>query len=158
MRKVILSLLIGFITVSLTAQTDQRSTSTKITDILARYPYQNAEENLAFTQQIENFSKTELTELAGRLNAPGAGDNTAAEYGIMAYTFYISGKGKKAAVKEAIEVYGKQLQNKELGDTRSFLLLQLEILGSEDAIPFLSTVINEENIGERAIRTIGRIN
>jgi HEAT repeat protein len=158
MKKIIYSFLLGCITLSLNAQTDQRTLSTKVTDILARYPYHNAEENAEFAEQIAKLNKEGLSELVGRLSAPGKGDNTATEFAIMAYTFYITGEGKQHLINDAVEVYGSHLNNKELGDTRSFLILQLEILGSKNAFPYLTGLVQEENVGEKAIRTIGRLN
>src|SRR5690606_535040 len=60
--------------------------------------------------------------------------------------------------KEAIEVYGKTLENTSLGFTRDFLILQLEIIGNDEAIPYLKSVFEEENLGERAVRDVGRLN
>ena len=96
MKPVIYFLLFLLPAVSMAQQSnDQRTVSTKIADVLAKFPADNSKLNDLNVQQLASLGEEGLLQMARMLAAPGKGDNTAIEFAIGAYTNYVltSGKG-----------------------------------------------------------------
>jgi HEAT repeat protein len=159
MKPVIYFLLFLLPAVSMAQQSnDQRTVSTKIADVLAKFPADNSKLNDLNVQQLASLGEEGLLQMARMLAAPGKGDNTAIEFAIGAYTNYVLTSGKGDQRKTAINVYGKALD--EVGDdvSRQFLIKQLELIGNDAALSFLQPYINNERLSGPATRAIAAIN
>src|SRR5690606_36727836 len=70
--------------------TDQRTNNTRIADILALMPAKDSIQFAAAMNDIGAMGVIGLTHMAAMLVAPQAGDNTALEFAINGYSYYVN--------------------------------------------------------------------
>src|SRR5690554_3968091 len=97
MNKLLYSLLAFFILQSpvFAQQRDQRTTTTKIADLLAQQPAQNEQKLNEAMRQLDGFSPADITALLRQLTPQGKGDNSKIEYATNSYAFYVLQPGKE---------------------------------------------------------------
>jgi hypothetical protein len=136
---------------------DQRTVTTKIADVLAKFPANDAKQTAANVQELESLGEEGLQQLVSMLAAPGKGDNTALEFAISAYTKNVMLPEKKGERKQAVKVYGNGI--KQVGDdvSKQFLIKQLELTGDDDALPYLAPYVNNDRLSGPATRAIAQI-
>ena len=146
-------------TVSLQAQApgDQRTTTTKIADLLARMPAQDKKELNTALETIASLGEDGLTTLTGMLAAPGKGDNTKLEYAIANYSYYTTAKGNETLRKTAVKSYLTALAKKEDKENKAFIIRQLEITGTDDAVTALQGYLHDERLADPAARALVKI-
>jgi hypothetical protein len=136
---------------------DQRTVTTKIADVLAKFPANDAKQTAANVQQLESLGEDGLQQMVSMLAAPGKGDNTALEFAISAYTKHVMLPGKKEQRQQAVKVYGNGI--KQVGDdvSRQFLIKQLELIGDDAALPYLAPYVNNNRLSGPATRAIAQV-
>ncbi|MEO6963846.1 MAG: DUF1080 domain-containing protein, partial [Puia sp.] len=160
MRKCLFALLTLCLlhTIPARAQTDQRTLNTKIADLLARIPAQNAEQNDKSMQVIADLGAPGLEKMATMLAAPGKGDNTALQYALAGFSYYAA-KPKNGALKTwSANAYVKALKEVADKENKAFIIRQLEIVGNDQAVPALIPYLSDERLCDPAARALVRIN
>ena len=159
MKKILISLLLLISVSFVSAQNnDQRTTATKVTDILARFPFQTTTQKNEFNRSIAQLDNAGFAELVNRLKAPGSTDNTAVEYALNAFSVYAMEKGNEASRTVAIEAYCNALSNSSLGFSRDYIIRQLELIGDDRAIACLSSLLDDEVLGGPSARALAAFN
>ena len=139
------------------APADQRTTTTKIADLLARMPAQGSDAFQASMESIESLGEKGLTEMALMLAAPGKGDNTALEYAMGSYSYYTTGKGREALRSTAVRSYMAALEKMSAPENKAFIIRQLTITGMENSITALSPYLHDERLCDPAARALVKI-
>jgi len=160
MKKYIYASILGFMlsyaSVAQAQQDDKRTTTTKIADLLATQPAQNADKLAAAMGQLDGFSASDISVLLTQLK-PQGGDNAKIEYATNSYSHYVMQIGKEPLrakfVQGALEALGK------LGDrdNKGYVLNLLTNAGKEDAVTGVAAYLSDEYLGDRAARTLARI-
>jgi HEAT repeat protein len=138
--------------------TDQRTTTTRIADLLARMPATNKEDLETNLQNTTALGEDGLTEMALMLTAPGAGDNTRVEYALTGYSYYTTKTGNETLRTAATRAYGKALGKTADPECKAYLIRQLEITGSDEAIPYLRSYLADQRLSDPAARALVKIN
>lgn len=136
---------------------DRRTLSTKIADVLARFPAPDKAQYDANVQQLQNLGEGGLKQLLGMLSATGKGDNTSLEYAIAAYSSSVM-QGKQRDRSTAINIYCDALKQQEDVMNKEFIIRQLQLVGNDDALTCLQPFLNDEKLAGPAARAIAQIN
>ena len=137
--------------------TDQRTTTTRIADLLAMMPAQNKEE---FQKNLENtaaLGEDGLTEMTLMLQAPGTGDNTHVEYALASYSYYTTRSGNETLRSAATRAFVKALDKTADKESKAFIIRQLQITGNDDAVAALQPYLLDERLSDPAARALVKI-
>lgn len=157
MRQLILSLLfITVVTGSALAQNDaNRTVSTKIADLLAKTPADEAVQLKANATAFADLGEQGIVELVKRLNA--GGDDTKLHYAINGFTFAASEAGKEAWRSLAVKAYSTALPQLTNDEAKLFIITQLEHVGKDDAIAVLIPFLKDDRLSDAASRALAAI-
>src|SRR5690606_10200288 len=137
-------------------QDDRRTATTKIADLLATQPAQNADKLNAAMAQLDLFTAEDISALLLSLK-PQGGDNAKIEYATNSYSYFVMQNGKEPMrskfVQGALDALGK-MQDK---NNKGYVLNLLTNAGKDDAVSAVSTYLQDEYLGDRAARTLARI-
>ncbi|MDP4130554.1 MAG: DUF1080 domain-containing protein [Bacteroidota bacterium] len=160
MRKCFFALLVlcVFNAISAQAQPDQRTLNTKIADLLARIPAQNAEQTDKSMQVIADMGQQGLEEMSAMLAAPGKGDNTALQYAIAGFSYYAARPKNEALRNWSVNAYVNALNKISDKENKAFIIRQLEIVGNDHAVASLIPYLSDERLCDPAARALVRIN
>ena len=109
--KRIVALCFFFVSINVFGQTDQRLLSTKIADVLAKFPVQNKFQFQNVMKEISSMGNAGLAEMVKSYNAHGKGNNTNLEYALQGYTSYVSEPGNEKQRAEAVKVFNAALSS-----------------------------------------------
>lgn len=158
--KKLVSLLLVFCTLStLTmAQLDKnRTVTTRIADLLAQLPADNAKKLEKSMQEVAGLGKVGIVQLATMLTPAGKGDNTSIQYAINGYTFYVSQSGKEELRKTAAEAYCEALGKLSDKGNQNFLIYQLQAIGKGESVATLKGYLKDEYLAGPAARALSKI-
>lgn len=139
------------------AQKDERTISTRIADILAQLPANNEADLTTAMKEMEGLKEDGLMLLVQRLAPSEQADNSKLEYAIMGYTGYVSDEGREELRKTAEHAWCKSLSKLENKNNISFLMSMLEIIGTDDAISFVTPFLADDMLSRKAASTLASI-
>lgn len=137
---------------------DNRAAHTKIADLLAQQPAQNAKQLDANMKALAEMGEEGITGMAAMLSPAGKGDNGAVQYALGGYAFYVTQPGKEKERAAAVDAFCKAL--KQVGDkeNKAFLITMLQHIGSDAAVSSLQPYLADERLCDPAARTLVKIN
>ena len=131
---------------SMAQNTDQRSTTTKIADLLMLVPAQDAQRLRELMHAMDALDADGLLELAQGLKPRSEGSSAAVEYALNSYSMYLSSGKQPAEIKEAIQAYSKALENGRSTDNKTFFIRQLQQIGAAESVPVLAEYLNQDSL------------
>lgn len=155
---ILLTVVLLQLTVSAQEKTDQRTTTTRIADLLAQLPARNAGLLNNSMQEISNMGEAGYVKMIGGLTAGSKDNNALLEYAIGGYSAYVSEKGREDLKKMSINAYCKALSSLSDNQHKSFLISQLELIGDDSAIPCLTGFLADNQLADPAARALVKIN
>ncbi|MBX2925508.1 MAG: DUF1080 domain-containing protein [Chitinophagaceae bacterium] len=158
MRQILLIVfLMSSILLTATAQTDDnRTVATKIADLLAKLPADDAKQLGANAAAVAGLGEAGITELVKKLDA--GGDVSRLHYAISGFSFAATQPGKESWRSMAVKAYGAALPQLRDSEAKLFILTQLEQVGKDDAIPYLEGYLKDERFSDPAARALATIN
>jgi HEAT repeat protein len=135
--------------------TDQRTLSTKIADLLNRFPADEKsilENNM---QQMASLGREGITEMALMLSE--GGDNEKLEYALSGFAFYASEPDRSDLARMTVQAFGKAIDQLDYVEGQAFLIRQLQWVGKEDAAPFLEGYLHHGELAGTAARVLDNI-
>ena len=139
-------------------KTDQRTITTRIADLYATLPAQNAELLNASMQEISNMGEDGYVTMIGGMTAEGKGNNALLEYAVGGYSAYASKAGRENARKMSVNAYCKALSKLSDNKNKSFIISQLELVGDDSAISCLQGFLTDNQLADPATRALVKIN
>lgn len=150
MKKLTLTLLALVMSTSLLmAQTDT---------ILRHLPTQDQLTYLKAMHQLSTLDESELESLASRLKPYGSQTNTSIQFALDGYAGYVMKPGREQLRKEAVQAYGQALKVEKDPMNQQFLIRKLQLMGKDDAIPFIAPKLTDTflvHAASQALATIG---
>lgn len=137
---------------------DNRAAHTKIADLLQKQPADNQAAFNASMTELATLGEEGITGMAAMMAAPGKGDNTAVNYALSGYAFYVMQPGKENLRKAAVAAYAKALGQVQDKENKAFLLVQLQHIGTDEAVPAVVPYLTDERLSDPAARTLVKIN
>jgi len=137
---------------------DQRTTETKVADLLARMPVDNLVDLRMKMEEMTKLGPEGRQQIINMIVPPGNGNDTRARFAIESYSRYLSEYGhepeKYAWESECIEaVYASGYTM-----VRSFFLSQLQYMGTERSVEFASGFLTDADMCEPAVAVIASCN
>lgn len=137
---------------------DNRAAHTKVADLLAQQPAKNKAALKANMDALSELGEEGITSMAAMLAAPGKGDNTALEYALAGYAFYVTQPGKEDQRATAAKAFGKALDIVKDKEHKSFFIVQLQQVGNDASVSVLQPYLLDERLCDPAARTLVKIN
>jgi len=137
---------------------DQRTLTTRIADLLAQVPANDAKQLKANMIEITQMGEDGYVTLISGLTAPGKGNNAPLEYAIGGFTAYVSMPGQENWRKMSVNAYGKALGKLSDSQSKAFIISQLEIVGKDDAISYLENYLTDNELADPAARALVKVN
>jgi len=138
-------------------QADQRTTTTKIADLLAQQPAQTEAKLNDAMAQLDGFQASEITTLLKSLTPPGKGDNSKIEYATNSYAFYVVLPGKENQRAKFVQGLNAALGQVADRDNKGYIISLLQKAGKDDAVAVLAPYLTDEYLSEKASRALARI-
>lgn len=158
MKKVAFILSFLFIALSqVAAQKDQRTTATRIADLLVQFPAENDAALKTAMAEMEKLGPDGLLELTKRMVPEGKASNAKIEYAIMGYSAYVTAPGRERKRVEAEDVWIKALSNTDDKNLASFFMSMLELAGSNKSVSALAGYLNDKDFGPKAASVLSQI-
>jgi len=159
MKRTILALIIlcSVHNIGLAQLSQNRSTSTKIADLLATQPADNPERLADAMQQLELFDSGDLSTLLQQLKPQGSPENIAIEYAVNSYSYYVRNPDREQHRQTfnngVMDAIGKVKDS----DNIRFLIGLLRPTANDGSIPFLSGFLNDPDFSQSAADVLGEI-
>ncbi|MFD2599855.1 family 16 glycoside hydrolase [Sphingobacterium corticis] len=128
-----------------------RSTATKIADLLAKQPAENSNSFSEAMQELEQFDAKDVKELA--LSLEQNPKNTAPlTYALNSYAYYAMQSDKRKMREVYVDGLCQAIEAMKSRNSKAFVLELLKKVGSEDAIPIMASYLsNDELVSDAAI-------
>lgn len=154
MKQILTAFLFFFAVLQMAAaQTDDnRTVATKIADLLAKTPADDAAQLNANVEATARLGENGLVELVTRLNTPG--DHSRLHFAINGFSFSASQPGKENWRQLAVKAYGQALGKLSDNASRQFIISQLEHVGKDDAVEYLKSYLQDEQLSDAASRAL----
>jgi HEAT repeat protein len=138
-------------------QGDQRTTTTKIADLLAQQPALNEERLNEAMRQMDAFQASDFTALLNTLTPPGQGSNSKVEYATNSYAFYVQQAGKESQRAKYVQGLIAGLNQVADKDNKGYIISLLHKAGNDDAVAALTPFLTDEYLSEKAARALASI-
>jgi HEAT repeat protein len=159
-RICVMLLLAALITPTAFAQgsADQRTSTTRIADLLAQLPARDAGQLENNMKEISELGEAGFISLISGLSAPGKGNNSPIEYAVGGFSAYAMQNGKEAERAMSVRAYCKALEMASDKQNKEFLISQLELVGKDDAVAALETYLSDPQLSDPSARALVKIN
>ncbi|HWB26148.1 MAG TPA: DUF1080 domain-containing protein [Chitinophagaceae bacterium] len=134
----------------------QNNNDAAISAILNTMPAQNAAQLTKSMDAITALGEDGITAMI--LWFKEKGDNTALEYAIGGYTYYVMQPGKEAQRAIAVHAYCNALDKVAGNVNKQFIIKQLQQMGNDDAVPALKKYLSDAELSGAAARALLQIN
>jgi len=136
----------------------QSSSSAGIEAILSKMP---AEDEQQFNQNMEAIGAlggNEVETMAAMLKPTGQADNTSLQYALNGFAGYIMQTGKEPWRSMSVQAFGHALSRLDDQMNQQFLIHQLQLIGKDDAVPFLQNYLQDAVLCAPAAQALATIN
>lgn len=137
---------------------DNRAAHTKVADLLQQQPAKDKAALEANMKALAEMGEDGVLGIAAMMAAPGKGDNTAAEYALTGYAFYVTQPGKESLKAAAVKSYVKALAKVQDKEVKEFFIRRLEAIANDDAVAPVAAYLSDERLSGVAARTLVQIN
>jgi HEAT repeat protein len=140
------------------ARSDQRTVTTKIADVLAKLPANDAKQLDAAMNDIAGLGESGITDMVAMLAAPGNGDNTGLEYAIGGFSRYVMQKDKEDWRQMAAKAYCQALEKTSDKENKAFIIKQLQNIAKDETVSYLQAYLQDERLCDPAARALIKVN
>ena len=127
----------------LSAQTPKnRTTTTIVADVLAQLPAQKQPQYNQLMADLVGTGEEGLMMLINSMNEPGPKSNEKTDFAISGWTNFVAKDEAKRL--EAANTYAKALGMNLHEETKAFIIRQLEMIGGEENIDVLASLLTSE--------------
>ncbi|SDJ46665.1 HEAT repeat [Pedobacter sp. ok626] len=137
---------------------DERTVTTRIADLMAQMPAKDADLLKNNMVDIANLGEDGYVTLISGLSPAGKGNNALIEYAIGGFSAYVSQTGKEDWRKMAVNAYCKALQKLSDKQNKSFIISQFDLVGRDDAVSCLQSLLTDDDLADPAARALVKIN
>lgn len=133
----------------------QSANDAAISNILSTMPAQNSQQLNKSMEAITALGENGIVELISWLKETG--DNTALEYAIGGYTYYVTLPGRQAQRATAVKAYCTALDKVAGPVNKQFIIKQLQQMGTDAAVPTLKKYLSDDKLSGAAARALLQI-
>lgn len=148
-----LAVLLLISSASYAQQPQNRTTATKIADVLAQQPAEEKEKFLLAMHELEGFTSDDIVTFLKGLKAPGS-NNAPIEFAANSYSFYVNQPGKEQQKKVFVEGLAKSIAQLSEPTSQVFALRLLRQCADNSAIPAVANCLTNDYLADAAARTL----
>ncbi|RKE43380.1 family 16 glycoside hydrolase [Sphingobacterium detergens] len=148
-----LAVLLLISSASYAQQPQNRTTATKIADVLAQQPAEEKEKFLLAMHELEGFTSDDIVAFLKGLKAPGS-NNAPIEFAANSYSFYVNQTGKEQQKKVYVEGLAKSIAQLSEPTNQVFALRLLRQCADNSAISAVANCLTNDNLADAAARTL----
>ncbi|QHT72127.1 DUF1080 domain-containing protein [Rhodocytophaga rosea] len=137
---------------------DQNTLPAKVSSLLSQMPAKDAKELSASMNEMAGMGEAGLVEIATKLSPVGKGDNTALEYALGSFSYYVMQSGKEDVRQMSARAYCQALEKLTDKENKEFIIRQLQRIGKDEAIPCLQAYLQDERLCDPAARALIKVN
>ncbi|PRD56908.1 DUF1080 domain-containing protein [Sphingobacterium gobiense] len=137
-------------------QPANRTSATKIADVLAQQPAEEINKFTAAMKELQNFTAEDVANLLAGLK-PQGGNNATTEYAANSYSFYVMQPGmetQREAFSKGLILALDRLQDK---DNKGFVLQLMRQASKNEAIDVLVPYLKDEYLVDKAAMALNGI-
>jgi len=134
-----------------------RTTETKIVDILSQLPTNDLNHSNKLMEEILGLGPDGISRFTTRLIPAGTGDDTQVRYAIHSLAVYAG--GKKSNIQDNIveKEFIKAIENTTDNEVRTFLISRLAFCGSNTSVSYLGKFLSDETLYKPALVSMSSI-
>lgn len=138
-------------------QTDQRTTETRIADLLMQLPAKDAASLHKIMAELAPLAEPALLTSARGLVTPGKGNDTQFRYAISGLVKYAAEGNDPALKKSCSRTLCQALQTAADDEVKDFLLQELQYVAGEEAVAAVTPLLSHPRLCDPASRVMVRI-
>ncbi|KQC01199.1 DUF1080 domain-containing protein [Pedobacter sp. Hv1] len=136
---------------------DERTTTTRIADLLAQLPARNAAQLERNMKEVAQLGEEGYVTLISGLSAPGKGNNALIEYAVSGFTAFATKNDQQASKNMAISAYCKALAKVSNQQNKAFIISQFDLIGNDNAVACLESYLTNEQLADESSRALAKI-
>jgi hypothetical protein len=136
---------------------DERTTTTRIADLLAQLPAKDAAQLERNMKEVADLGEEGYVTLISGLTAPGKGNNALIEYAVGGFTAYATKSGRESLRSMAVSAYTKALAKVSDKQNKAFIISQFDLAGNDAAVSALEVYLTDEQLADEASRALAKI-
>ena len=137
-------------------QPANRTSATKIADVLAQQPAEEQTKFLNAMREIENFNADDIRNLLLGLK-PQGGNNAAVEYAANSYSFYVMQPGMEAKREVFSKGLVQALEQLSDKDNKGFVLQLMKQASKSEAVAAIVPYLSDEYLVDKAALALNGI-
>ncbi|UIR58000.1 DUF1080 domain-containing protein [Sphingobacterium sp. SRCM116780] len=134
-------------------QPQNRTTATKIADVLGQQPANEKVKFLYAMNELEGFTSSDVVALLSRLKPQGQ-NNAEVEYATNSYSFFVNQPGKEKQKEVYVQGLLEALSTVEENTNQAFILRLLRQCAGNSAVAKVATYLNNSYLADGAARTL----
>lgn len=127
---------------------DNRTTQTKVADVLALFPAETSENADRLFKDLISLDDQGLSLLLSRVVPNGQEEGVAPRFAVSLLTHHASSKQQKARIESA---YLKALDNAADTEVKAYFIDNLKVIGSNNSVKALAALIGKKDLMQQAI-------
>ena len=135
-------------------QEDLRTLETRIADILAQFPAQNAEDKDKLAAEIVRLGPPGILEISRMLLPPGEGEDSQVRYALNGVAVHVSRSGAEDERQMFALALIQALDSAQDSEVKAFLIQQLQLTAKSESVKPLSQFLEERRLCEPATQAL----
>jgi hypothetical protein len=156
-RKILATFIVLVCAISTTSAQINRTLDTKVVDILAQFPTQNATHTNQLIDEILELNTEGILKFCDMLVSPGTGNDTQVRFALNSLATYSGGKEHNITENIVEKAFLSALQKQTDIEIQSFLIERLALCGSDYSATALSPYLSNTKLYNVALATITSI-
>jgi HEAT repeat protein len=136
---------------------DERTTTTRIADLLAQLPARDAAQLTRNMKEVADLGEDGYVTLISGLTSSRKGNNALIEYAVGGFTAFATKKDQQAARDMAVKAYCKALPKLTDKQNKAFVISQFDLVGNDAAVSCLESYLTDEQLADEASRALSKI-
>lgn len=136
---------------------DERTTTTRIADLLAQLPARDATQLTRNMKEVAGLGEDGYVSLISGLTTSEKGNNALIEYAVGGFTAFATKKDQHEAREMAVKAYCKALPKLTGQQNKAFVISQFDLVGNDAAVSCLESYLTDEQLADEASRALAKI-
>lgn len=136
---------------------DERTTTTRIADLLAQLPARDATQLTRNMKEVAGLGEDGYVSLISGLTTSEKGNNALIEYAVGGFTAFATKKDQQEAREMAVKAYCKALTKLADKQNKAFIISQFDLVGNDAAISCLENYLTDQDLADEASRALAKI-
>jgi HEAT repeat protein len=137
---------------------DNRTVQTRIADLLAQMPASDPGYLVTLMNGMASLGEDGLVEIAGMLTPTGKGNDASVRFAVGGFSNFVMSPGQDENRILCQKAWCRALDNATDPEIKAFLMAQLQVAGSDMAVPCLEKYLIVDQLCDPAARALSAIN